>query len=255
MVVDSNNRPTYESLAPDARRDLFDRILSRCDEKGRVRPAVVVFDLDGTLMDNRPRTIAILRELGHSWKARAPHHHERLVGATPESLSYLVKESLASIGVVEPELVTEAEQFWKDRFFTDDALVHDVALPGAVGFARGCYERGAMLVYFTGRDLPLMGTGSFRSLKDLGFPIGVVGAELVLKPEFNIPDEEFKRKEVKRIERLGEIVAAFDNEPGNCNIFAEGHPGAESVFVDTQHLPGAPKLHPSVKIIPDFTVE
>jgi hypothetical protein len=233
----------------------LNRILARCDEKGRTRPAVVVFDLDGTLMDNRPRTVAILRELGHSWKMRAPHHHERLVGATPESLSYLVKESLATIGIVEPELVAEAEQFWKDRFFTDDALVHDIALPGAVAFAKACYERGAMLVYFTGRDLPLMGTGSFRSLKDLGFPIGVVGAELVLKPEFNIPDEEFKRSEVRRLDRLGEIVAAFDNEPGNCNIFAESHPNADSVFVDTQHLPGAPKLRESVKIIPDFTVE
>jgi hypothetical protein len=111
-----------------------------------------------------------------------------------------------------------------------------------------------MVVYFTGRDLPLMGVGSFRSLKDLGFPIGVIGAELVLKPEFNIPDETFKREEVTRLERLGEVIAAFDNEPANCNIFADSHPKADSVFLDTQHLPGAPRLHESVLVIPDFSV-
>jgi hypothetical protein len=245
----------YESLKPEARKSLFTRILARCDDEKRARAAVVVFDLDGTLMDNRPRTLAILRELGQAWKTRAPKHAARLLEVTDTSLSYLVKESLERLGIVEPELVAEAEAFWKDRFFTDDALVHDVALPGAVEFAKACYERGAMLVYFTGRDLPLMGVGSFRSLRDLGFPIGVIGAELVLKPEFSIPDETFKRMEVTRLEKLGEIVAAFDNEPGNCNIFAETHPNADSVFVDTQHLPGAPRLHERVVVVPDFSVE
>ncbi len=245
--------PLYVSLPDPEQKALFRRVLERSEDKSRTRAPVIVFDLDGTLMDNRPRTLAILKALGQSWRTRAPKHAEALAKATVHSLEYLVKDSVAKLGVTEPELIAEAETFWKERFFTDDALSHDVAIKGAVEFARAAYERGAMLVYFTGRDLPFMGVGSFRSLRDLGFPIGVVGAELVLKPEFSIPDETFKRMEVSRLERLGDIIATFDNEPGNCNIFANTQPNAENLFMDTQHLPGAPALRPDVKVICDFS--
>ena len=48
------------------------------------------------------------------------------------------------------------------------------------------------------------------------------------------------------------MVAAFDNEPGNCNAFLEMNPDAEVVFLDMQHLPGAPPLDPRVHIVADF---
>jgi len=101
---------------------------------------------------------------------------------------------------------------------------------------------------------PLMSLGSFQSLRDLGFPIGVVGTELVCKPDAKIPDEAFKREEGPKIARIGKVVAAFDNEPGNCNAFIEMSPDADVVFVDTQHLPGAPALAPRVHIVPDLTM-
>ena len=97
-----------------------------------------------------------------------------------------------------------------------------------------------------------MSLGSFQSLRDLGFPIGVVGTELVCKPDAAIPDETFKREVAPKLRRIGRVVAAFDNEPGNCNVFIELAPDAEVVFVDTQHLPGAPRLHPGVHVVADF---
>jgi hypothetical protein len=98
-----------------------------------------------------------------------------------------------------------------------------------------------------------MGIGTFRSLRDLGFPIGMPGTELVCKPDFNMPDEAFKRLEAPKLSRVGRVIAAFDNEPANCNVFLEQNPESESVFVDTQHLPGAPPLDPRVAIIDDFS--
>ena len=62
-----------------------------------------------------------------------------------------------------------------------------------------------------------------------------------------------KRAICDKIARIGKIVAAFDNEPGNCNAFLEMAPDADVVFVDTQHLPGAPTLAPKVHVVPDFT--
>lgn len=243
----------YERIPAAERRALYQRIIARCARVPERPPAVVVFDLDGTLMDNRPRTAVILQELAKELKSEAHSSAEILAAARAEELAYLLSDSLKRLGVEHPELVSRAEAFWRERFFSDHYLKHDVAVAGSVQFARACYDAGAVIVYFTGRDLPLMGLGSFQSLRDLGYPIGVVGTELVCKPDAKIPDEAFKREEGPKLSRVGHVVAAFDNEPGNCNAFLEMCPEADVVFVDTQHLPGAPPLDRRVHVVEDFT--
>jgi hypothetical protein len=229
-------------------------VLRRCQaEKARGTP-VVVFDLDGTLMDNRPRTLAILREFAAHRQELDGDVAHRLQNARLGDLSYLLTDSLERLGVHRTDLVGEVEAFWRDRFFADPHLAHDVALAGARDFAHACYAAGAVLVYLTGRDLPLMGTGTFQSLRDLGFPIGVAGTELVLKPDASMPDEAFKRLTAPELARVGHVIAAFDNEPANCNVFLAHYPDAHVVFVDTQHMPGAPSLEPGVHVVRDFRV-
>lgn len=243
----------YPRLAPADQKALLDSIVKRCAHSPGEAAAVVVFDLDGTLMDNRPRTCAILHDLAAEWRLREPEVARRLAAAKPDDLEYLLVDSLERLGVHRTELVKEAERFWRDRFFADSHLRHDVEVPGAAAFARDCYARGAVLVYFTGRDLPMMGVGSFASLRDLGFPIGLPGTELVLKSDANLPDEAFKRQVGPELGRLGRVVSVFDNEPGNCNVLGACYPEAACVLLDTQHLPGAPPLSPSVKVVRDFT--
>ena len=242
----------FTHLSPSAQRALLEKIVARSRPPSSAEAPVVVFDLDGTLMDNRPRTAVILQELAKELRAEAHTAAEILEAAQAEQLAYLMTDSLAKMGIVDSALVDRASEFWKARFFTDHYLRHDVAVPGAVEFARACYEAGAILVYFTGRDLPFMSLGSFGSLRDLGFPIGVVGTELVCKPDAKIPDEKFKRDEGPKLRRVGKVIAAFDNEPGNCNAFLEMCPEADVVFIDTQHLPGAPPLDSRVHVVPDF---
>lgn len=246
-------RSAYRRISSADQHALYSRIVQR-SRAVRGEPApVIVFDLDGTLMDNRPRTTVILQELATELSREAHSAAEVLAAARAEDLAYLLGDSLQRLGVGHPELVTRAEAYWRERFFSDAYLKHDVAIAGSVELARACYEAGATIVYFTGRDLPLMGLGSFQSLRDLGFPIGIVGTELVCKPDARIPDEAFKREEGPKLARIGSVVAAFDNEPGNCNAFVEMCPAAEVVFVDTQHLPGAPELLPSVHVVGDLT--
>jgi hypothetical protein len=235
---------------------LLARVVGRCafdpgHDRSRPTP-VVVFDLDGTLFDNRPRTRVILGELADSWRKTHPDLATRLGELRQEEMAYLLSDTLARIGVNDAARVDEAQAFWKARFFADEHLRHDEPLPGAVDFAKACYAAGAILVYLTGRDLPLMGIGSFRSLRDHGFPIGVPGTELVLKPDAAMADETFKRFEAPKLARVGSIVASFDNEPANCNTLLAQNPGCDSVLVDTQHLPGAPPLDPGVHVIADF---
>ena len=215
-------------------------------------PPLVVFDLDGTLLDNRPRSTAIMHELGSLWQARYPKHAEILRNARPDRIGYLFRENLRTFGVSDEAQLEEAIDFWKARFFSDDFLRHDRPTPGAVDFARACYEARATLVYLTGRNLPNMALGSLCSLRDLGFPIGVPGTELVLKPDPEMSDEAFKRGVTPELARSGELLAAFDNEPGHCNGFVACFPDAAVFLLDTQHLPGAPPLDPSVTVIANF---
>jgi hypothetical protein len=203
-------------------------------------------------MDNRPRVVAILRELAEEWGRRHPEVAARIARAAPEHIVYGFEENLRRLGVLDEVLHAHGFEFWKQRFFNDPHMRHDVEVPGARDFVRACYDAGAIIVYLTGRDLPNMALGSFASLRDLGFPIGVIGTELVVKPAFEMDDIDYKRGVAPSLSRLGRVIAAFDNEPGNCNLFVEHHPACAAVLLDTLCAPDPPALDPKVKVIHSF---
>ena len=205
--------PAYPRLPPVDKTALLRRILARCARKpGDVTP-VVVFDLDGTLMDNRPRTLAILRDLAHVWK---PIHKEpaaRLEQASLADLSYLLTDSLARMEITRSDLVAEAEAFWRERFFGDDALAHDVALDGAVEFARACYDAGAILVYLTGRDLPSMGIGA-NDLERNGLWLRPIGTARPLLENLVLNYGPSLSLRTEALINLSEIDFALDTDRG-----------------------------------------
>lgn len=245
----------HRRLSDQARSALLGRILDRVRDEASRGPAVVVFDLDGTLMDNRPRVVAILHELGHHWREIHPEAAERCASASVDDIGYGFVENLRRLGVHGASLHEEGFAFWKKRFFADPHVRHDVEVRGARAFARAVHEAGAVVVYLTGRDLPNMALGSFASLRDLGFPIGVIGTELVVKPSFDTADADFKRAVAPDLRRLGAVVASFDNEPVNVNIFLDAHPASFGVFLDTQHAPDPPPLDPRADIIHTFEMD
>jgi len=239
-------------MSPDEQRAFLRGLIERvASARGGPTP-VVVFDLDGTLLDNRPRTLAILREVASSWESARPEVSRILASVEVENIVYGLADSLAPFGVTDEASVAEAQTHWRQRFFVDELLHHDVPVEGAAAFVRAVYDAGATVVYLTGRDLPNMSLGSWKSLRDQGFPIGVVGTELVCKPLFEMSDDAFKRDQAPLLRRLGQVVASFDNEPGNCNVFLREYPGAASVLLDTQHSPHAPPLLPGVASVRSF---
>ncbi len=242
-------------LSPPQRSALLREVLELSGAKHLEGPPVLVFDLDGTLMDNRPRVVRILHELGDAWRAARPEVASQLSAASCDDITYGVVENLKHLGVTDEALHAEGFTFWKERFFRDEYIKYDTAWPGAVSFVRGCYEAGASIVYLTGRDLPAMALGTFASLRDLGFPIGVVNTSLVLKPDFETPDVTFKRGVAPAFGKVGRVIAAFDNEPGNNNLFIEFHPHAKSILVDSHHAPDPPALHEGVSVIESFIIE
>ena len=217
-------------------------------EKGEV--PVVVFDLDHTLFDNGPRTWAILIEF-----ARATGRDDLLKSLEQVSkfnVPYLIGDYLASMGYHDPDLTKEAFLFWKDRFFVDEWIHLDTPLPGTVDFAGRLFDAGCTLVYLTGRDSPNMLIGTAQSLRDSGFPVGLAHTIMVLKPDFDTPDIDFKTEATGFIENLGTVIAAFDNEPANCNLFVEKFPDAVVGFLDTAMAPNPPRLSPRAIRMVDF---
>lgn len=230
---------------------VLSRIFARIKASRAHRP-VVLFDLDGTLFDNRPRTLRIL----HAYAAQLPHEHiadaKAIRSLNSRDIAYLLEDTLSPHGV-KPAVIEGAKAFWRARFFTDAACADDVPVAGGVPFVRRCWNEGATIVYLTGRDIPGMILGTTRTLRDDGFPLGVPRTELVMKPTFEEPDTSFKTRLLDPLNELGQVVASFDNEPVNCNLFYRRWPDAFSVLLETQSAPGAPPLLPECHRVPDFT--
>jgi hypothetical protein len=51
------------------------------------------------------------------------------------------------------------------------------------------------------------------------------------------------------------VVAAFDNEPANVNIFLDAYPACDGVFLDTQYAPDPPPLDPRAQVIHTFDLD
>lgn len=234
-------------------RVALERIAGWSQQEG-ARSPVVVFDLDATVYDNRPRTLEILMEYREEVLDAHPEVAHALATLTAEKVEYLLSDTLRGCGVTNAPMIAEITRYWHDRFFTDEYVKHDAPMEGAAEYVRACHEAGGVIVYLTGRDIPGMFLGTVASLRDCGFPIGIAGTELVLKPDANLPDEAFKRGALPTLDRLGDLVAFFDNEPANCNLAKAMFPECLVVLLETQKVPYAPDPAEDVEIVSDFRI-
>jgi hypothetical protein len=231
-------------------REVIDRC--RRPQPGGRHP-VVLFDLDGTLFDNGPRTWQILVDFAES----AGHHALRkaLDKLPRNNLPYLLKDSLALCGFDDAALCESAGKFWAERFFTDEFQRFDEPVAGAVRYCQALFDAGATLVYLSGRDAPNMLVGCAAALRHYKFPVGIPRTAIVLKHAYEDRDLDFKREALHFVEQLGVAVGTFDNEPANCNLFAERWPEALHFFVETSHAPNPPPLKDVVMRVADLNHE
>ena len=208
----------------------------------RVRTAskpLVLLDLDSTLYEVGPRTHQILREWLESEESRAhPSIRRRLQELEPPHIGYSLRDTFRAIGLALEDPETRraweaAKKFWAERFFSSRYLKYDCPYPGAVAFAQRLHGLGAELVYLTGRDEPGMGNGTRERLSQDGFPWGVSGTHLLLKPESSIPDLQHKLDAAQYVRQHGTLIASFENEPKNLSALYGQFPDAMHVFVDT----------------------
>lgn len=224
-------------------------ILARARSLGS--KAVLAFDLDSTLFDNRPRQARILREFG---EAR---------GLTPLGAcladhwdtGWDMKAAMRNCGLTPEQIEAfydEARAFWMERFFTSDYCVEDVAIQGATTFTHAVVATGAQLAYVTGRPEP-MRTGTVEAMRRAGMALPGEGLiHLIMKPTMREHDDAFKREAHSRLGTLGQVIAAFDNEPTHVNDYRLKFPEATVVHLATDHSGRPVELLEDVVSIPHF---
>ena len=213
-------------------RKLDPTVLARTLERARASgdAGLVVFDLDSTLLDNRPRQARILRELGlHT--GLLP-----LAQARPEHWEdWDIRHAMRNAGLAPAEIEAHAEEaklFWRERFFTSEYCAIDEAISGAARFLSEVRRAGAQVAYCTGRH-EAMRAGSVASFERLGFPTPGAGVHLLMKPTFELSDDDWKATAYAQLRAIGTVLAVFDNEPTHVNGYRHAFPDALVVHLAT----------------------
>lgn len=205
------------------------------------RVPIAVLDVDLTLIENAPRTRAILRDYAQSLAGEWSGAEAASKRVHDMPLVFSIMENLRALGLSDEDHLRGGFEFWKSTFFTEDYCRRDVPLHGAPRAVDALWREGCTIVYVTAR-VPQMLEGTVRSLREFGFPIGVVGTVLSMKEALDQRDGAFKEKAFDWIGQLGEVVLCAENEPAYANLMKEAFPNAECVLVDTRHSPDAPPL-------------
>ncbi|GIW21182.1 MAG: hypothetical protein KatS3mg068_0189 [Candidatus Sericytochromatia bacterium] len=135
-------------------------------------------------------------------------------------------------------------------FFSNDYIV-DKPIKGAVNFVNKSKEVGFEIIYLTGR-FESMRKGTIENLEENNFPIKDKNKSLIMKPSDEMTDHEFKHIAMEEIKKYGNILAGFDNEPINANIFKEHLPNSQIFFVETNHSLNPPNLKDDIHTIINF---
>jgi len=243
-------RPLIDSepLSGSAARQLLQRVVDTARSIGS--NAIVVFDLDSTLLDNSPRQALIMREYGRE------HGVAPLVGVQSEHWGgWDAKIPMRNVGLSEAEIEDHFEafrQYWWERFFSSQFCSEDAPIAGAPEYARAVVDSGARLFYVTGRHEPMReGTEACFRAHGLPFP-DADRVQLLMKPGLDEHDDAYKLRTYEALRTAGQVVAAFDNEPAHINGYFEAFPDALSVHLATDHSMREIRVHPGIPSIFDF---
>ncbi len=216
----------------------LDLILKKIDEvKAAGKTPVLIFDLDGTLFYTDQRQKFILLEWADANSKKHPEVVAKLKTITNKHCEYLISSTLANLDVKNEKIVKEINDFWWKRFFTNIYLMVDKPIEGGAAYVNKCYEKGAKIVYLTGRDVPNMGFGTEESIKHHKFPYDEKQAIKMLKPTNKMKDDNYKGEAAKTIAGFGEIVGVFENQPKNLVLLHTIFPTSVPVFLDTNFNP------------------
>jgi len=229
-------------------RTLLQQVLDQC----RRSRAVVVFDLDSTLLDNKPRQARIMADYGreHGVTALAGSLREHWTGG------WDFRVAMRNAGLPAADIEVHAEPYralWRERFFSSEYCRLDEPTPGALEFAKAVREAGGRVLYVTGRHEG-MREGTVACFARVGLPLPDGDAvQLWMKPTQDEDDDHFKARVHAELPKAGEVVAVFDNEPTHVNDYRRSLPHALVIHLATDHSLREVFVERGIPSIGDFT--
>jgi len=228
--------------------------------KAESKQAVAIFDLDGTVFDVTHRSVEILRRFLDQKEIQEKFPEQTTVAKKLKYTDHLysLEATLNNAGIDRysehaAHFLHAAETFWFKHFFIDELLAYDAAYPGALDCVQHLHKSGVHIVYLSGRDIPNMSKGTILALEKAGFPHTGHRVMMCLKPAYGQDDLLFKRQALESIRELGDVIATFDNEPANVEMFIESFPQALNFHFDTLYARKLPLSGSSLHVIKSFT--
>lgn len=209
---------------------------------------MLAFDLDSTLLDNRPRQAAIVQKFARE------RGHPALSGFDAGHLhtGFDMREALVRHGLSAEEVerfLVDFRPYWREQFFTSDACRIDVPVRGAPDYLQRTAATGAQVVYVTARPEP-MRPGTLDVLGRHRFPLPGERVELWMNADPAVSDEGFKRGTHRHLADRGKVLAAFDNEPGHANDYRASFPESTVFLLTTGHSGRVSALAEGVVAVP-----
>jgi hypothetical protein len=228
----------------------LEHVLSLAQKSGP--QGLLVFDLDSTVFDNRPRQARIVREFGQKKGLAA------LTACQPWHFTsgWDLRGAATSCGFSKAEadaLYPELKAFWQERFFTSEYCADDIEIVGAPRYLHALDGVKARVIYVTGRHEG-MRAGTEACLERCRMPIPTAAGHvrLLMKPRLPDDDDAFKRQAHAELRAMGTVLAAFDNEPIHINDYAKVFPEAVPVHLATDHSGRDVELDARCISIPHF---
>jgi hypothetical protein len=228
------------------------RVLADAERLGA--RAVLAFDLDSTLLDNRPRQAALVQRF-----AKERGGAEALANFEVRHLhtGFDMREALLRQGLGAEEallFLADFRPYWREHFFTSAACRADVPVRGAAEYVRRAFATGAQLAYVTARP-EAMRPGTLETLGRHRFPPPGERVALWMKDVPDVSDEDFKRSTHLLLSSRGQLLAAFDNEPSHANDFRASFPEATVVLLATGHSGRVSRLAEGIVAVPHFAFD
>ena len=216
------------------------------DIKGRVasgESVKVVFDLDDTIWDNRPRTLELARRFDAE---RGTHLFD---GLTLDQVGKDGFQTAINAGLGRED-ARAFNSYWKPRIFTTEMARYDAPLPEIDALAQQAHDAGAQVIYLTGR--PESERGSTREeLQRLGLP-GADDAHLIMKPSLDQPTAEYKVAELRKLLEPGDAHLGWFMTESRRDVGAVQDAGlpVPTVLLDVPWERGGRPVDPGTPIFP-----
>jgi hypothetical protein len=189
---------------------------------------LAVFDIDNTLVDTRPRTVAAARAFGKRYGVK------RLAEATLADVGVDGRSTCLRMGLGPGALTDAFHAFWLEEFWKPESFARDLPIPEVVALARAAADAGAEVCCVTGRIATLAETTrkELGRLEASGLP-PVPAERLVCKPSLDVRTTEAKDAWLRERRAEGAHIAFFITEgERDINQLKQRQPELPCVLVE-----------------------